>query len=151
MTQNGMRSFYGPYKSPKFRLGDKMPCEHRGREVVVGSISEANIQWPVHEGRGPRSPILCGDLICAVKTESEIAVAFHWRVSVATVSNWRCGHCCASGQQRDDAPHGGLYPERLTPEAHAMSDEAKRTPEFAPRFGLPRWGAAAPQLCGGSA
>ena len=80
---------YGPYVPPKCQVGDKLRCEHRDREVTVGAISDTPIRWPCAWGRGPRSPILCGELIRAVRLESAIAVAHHWGVNRATVSLWR--------------------------------------------------------------
>ena len=35
---------YGPYLPPKCRIGDKLPCEYRGREVKVKRITDAPIQ-----------------------------------------------------------------------------------------------------------
>ncbi len=40
-------------------------------------------------GPGPQGPVVCGSLIFAVRSESEIAVAYHWGVSTATVKKWR--------------------------------------------------------------
>ena len=61
---------YGPYKSPKFKVGDMLSCEYRGRELKVRGLTDARIPWPATR-RGPRaSPILCGDLIRAVERES---------------------------------------------------------------------------------
>ena len=42
---------------------------------------------------GLHSRIVCGDLIRAVQTESEIAVAHHWGVTPNTVSRWRQALC----------------------------------------------------------
>jgi hypothetical protein len=82
---------YGPYLPPKCRIGDKLPCEYRGREVKVRAITNAPIQWPATRG-GPRaSPILCGDLIRAVGVESEIAVAHHWGVNDSTADQGAMG------------------------------------------------------------
>jgi hypothetical protein len=80
---------YGPYVAPKCSIGDKLPCEYRGREVTVKGITEAPIQWPSTRRNGNLSPILCGDLIRAVRTESETAVAHHWGVRYPTVWKWR--------------------------------------------------------------
>jgi hypothetical protein len=80
---------YGPYLPPKCRIGDTLPCEYRGREVKVRRITDAPIQWPAAFGGSRASPILCGDLIRAVKRESEIAVAHHWGVSHVLVWRWR--------------------------------------------------------------
>lgn len=37
---------YGPYVPPQCRLGDKLRCEYRGREVTVKGMIDAPIQWP---------------------------------------------------------------------------------------------------------
>src|SRR5438105_294244 len=106
---------HGPYMTPRCRVGDKLPCEHRGREVTVGGITDAPIPWPFG-GKGPQSPILCGDLIRAVQFESAIAVAHHWGVDKKTVRNWRR----ALGVPRTNEGTRRLFvdytPERLTPE-----------------------------------
>src|SRR3954463_12796269 len=79
------RLLYGPYVAPKCRVGDTLPCEYRGREVAVGGMTDGRVQWPRARGPGRRAPILCGDVIRAVRSESEIAVAHHWGVCTATV------------------------------------------------------------------
>jgi transposase-like protein len=80
---------FGPYRTPRCRIGTTLECEARGRTVVVAGISDAAIQWPYAKRRGNRSLILCGDLIKAVALESETAVAHHWGVSASTVYTWR--------------------------------------------------------------
>ncbi len=71
---------YGPYRVPKCELGDKLLCEHRDKEMTVKGMTDAPIQWP-SALRGKRSPIVCGDLVRAIRTESELAVAHQWGVS----------------------------------------------------------------------
>jgi len=63
-------------------------CELRGT-VKVGGYSDAPIPWPSALRTGYRSLILCGDLVRAVKLESEQAIAYHWQVSKSTVTKWR--------------------------------------------------------------
>jgi hypothetical protein len=80
---------YGPYLPPNCRLGDKLLCEYRDREVTFKAMTDALIQWPSATGGNLRSPIVCGDLVRAIRTESEMAVAHHWGVRYQTVWKWR--------------------------------------------------------------
>jgi hypothetical protein len=66
---------FGPYHPPRYRVGDKLACEYRGREVVVGGITGAPDQRPYVKKPGRHSCVVCGDLIRAARTESEVAVA----------------------------------------------------------------------------
>ncbi len=72
---------YGPYVPPQTAVGDKLLCEYRGHEVTVLGISEVPIPWPSMRRGGNQSPILCGDLVRAVRVESEQAVAYHYAVA----------------------------------------------------------------------
>jgi hypothetical protein len=61
-------------------------------EVRVAGLTDARIPWPYvprSGGNGFRSLILCGDLVKAVRRESETAVAYWWGVSAQTVWKWR--------------------------------------------------------------
>lgn len=80
---------YGPYAPPNCRVGDKLLCEYRDREVTIGGITDGRVPWPCARGPAPQGPILCGSLILAVRSESENAVAYHWGVSTTTVKKWR--------------------------------------------------------------
>jgi len=121
---------YGPYVPPKCRVGDTLPCAYRGREVKVRCMTDAAVQWPATRRGLKASPIVCGDLIRAVRVESEIAVAYHWGVGANTVWTWRRAlevPRMTSGTRRlviDNAA------ETLTPEVRAMADEAKHSPGF---------------------
>jgi hypothetical protein len=53
----------------------------------VSGYSDGPIPWPIKWKT--RSLILCGDLVRAVRQESELAVAKHWDVCTQTVSKWR--------------------------------------------------------------
>src|SRR6266700_2528761 len=82
---------FGPYRMPRCKIGRWLTCRRRGKVRVVG-ISDALITWPMtrpERGGGHLSLILCGDLVRAVQSESEVAVAHHWRVSKLTVWAWR--------------------------------------------------------------
>ncbi len=75
----------GPYRAPQPRADGCLRCAIRGWTKVDG-YTEAHIPWPAKWGR---SPILCGDLIRAVRREAKATVAYHWGVSVITVYKWR--------------------------------------------------------------
>src|SRR5579871_4825707 len=80
---------HGPYRMPRCRVGSRLRCEVRA-EVIVCGISDAPIPWPPPRGkRGRRFLIVCGGLAKAVRTESEIAVAYWWGVTPQTVWRWR--------------------------------------------------------------
>ena len=120
---------YGPNLPPKFRIGDTLPCERRGREVRVCRITDALIQWPASRGGPLASPILCGDLICAVQRESAMAVAHHWGVLPNTVGRWR------KALGVEPMTHGSrrlrieYAVETLTPDVRAAAKEAMHSPE----------------------
>lgn len=80
---------HGPYSPPAVRPGDTVTCEYRDRDVVVGEMSGGPIPWPTARKRGRTGPILCGDLVRAVRTESEVAVAHWWGVGRELVYRWR--------------------------------------------------------------
>ena len=119
---------YGPYLVPKCALGDKLPCEYRGQEVTVKGMSDAPIQWPCTRRNRNASPILCGDLIRAVRTESEQAVAYHWGVNLNVVWRWRralnVGRM-TNGSRRLRIEYAV---ETLTPEVRAKGREAMHSP-----------------------
>jgi hypothetical protein len=86
--QDRLRLLYGPYYPPRTRRGAHLFCELRGT-IRVGGYSDAPIPWPYAWRTGYRSLLLCGDLVRAVRLESEQAVAHHWKVSRHTVGKWR--------------------------------------------------------------
>jgi hypothetical protein len=83
------RLLYGPYSPPVCRVGGMLECEALGREVIVGGMHDSPIPWPYRRKKGRHSLILCGDLVRAVRVESEKAVVHHWGVSPTTVYLWR--------------------------------------------------------------
>ena len=49
----------GKYKTPRFRIGQKVRCEVRGKVVITG-MTEAPIPWPIAKGgRGRHSLVVC--------------------------------------------------------------------------------------------
>ena len=77
----------GPYRPPRCRLGDLLYCDRSG-EVVVSGFTD-RLRWPYTLRYGQVSPILCGDLVRAVRIESAKAVAYWWGVSRQLVFRWR--------------------------------------------------------------
>ena len=45
------RLLFGPYHSPKCRVGSSLDCEARGRTVVIGGITDATIRGPLRRRR----------------------------------------------------------------------------------------------------
>ena len=81
---------FGPYSIPSgYGIGDTISCAYRGRDVLIGGITDAPVQWISIRKTGKPFVILCGDLIRAVQTESEVAVAHNWGVDKETVRKWR--------------------------------------------------------------
>src|SRR6185295_9778239 len=66
----------GPYAPPLTAIGGWLKCELRG-ELQVGGYTNALIPWPVAVGHA-KQRIVCGDLLRALKTESLVAVCFHF-------------------------------------------------------------------------
>jgi len=77
----------GPYLPPLVAIGGWLKCELRG-ELQVGGYTNAFIPWPVAVGHA-KQLIVCGDLVKALKTESRLAVSFHFGISRALVSEYR--------------------------------------------------------------
>ena len=80
---------HGPYETPVFRYGERVLCEYMDREVEISGLSSGRIQWPTSKRRGGYPIVVCGRLADAVRTESEIAIAYWWGVSKTTVYKWR--------------------------------------------------------------
>ena len=77
LEQERVKLLFGPYRTPKCKVGRRLRCVVHGKVAVAG-LSDAPIQWPYVPqpgGNGYRSLILCGDLVRAVRGESETAVA----------------------------------------------------------------------------
>src|SRR5262249_19123208 len=82
---------FGPYRTPRVRIGEVLSCEYRDGDVIVVGYSDAPIPWPLgrRRGRGNKGVIVFGDLVEAVMRESLLAVAHHWGVTGQTVTLWR--------------------------------------------------------------
>ena len=80
------RLHFGPYRTPRFRIGQRVEDERRGTVKVV-ALSDGRIMWPI--GTGGRSLVLYGALARAVRRESSLAVQYWWGVTGRIVTKWR--------------------------------------------------------------
>jgi hypothetical protein len=131
-----VKLLYGPYRPPRCKLGQKLSCEYRDRELKVKGMTDALVQWPASRtGRGS-SPIVCGDLVRAIRTESVMAVAHHWGVNANTVSKWRQAlgvSPMTNGTRRLRIAWTG---ELFTPEFRAKGREAMRRPDVRAKLSI---------------
>src|SRR5271157_577346 len=80
---------FGPYAAPRISAGREIQCEIRGLVTVEDWRDCGPIMWPRCRAGTRYAMILAGDLVRAVKTESEADVAELWGMSVWTVGRWR--------------------------------------------------------------
>ena len=83
-----VRLLFGPYRTPRCRVGRRVRCLARGA-VTVHALTDAPIPWPVGKRGRARALIVCGRLVEAVEREAEQAVAHWWGVTPQTVWKWR--------------------------------------------------------------
>jgi hypothetical protein len=90
MVPDSRQLQFGPYRTPRFKYGQKVLCEARG-EVKIVRPSSGRIPWPMgtNGNLGQLSLLLYGDLARAVRQETNAAVCHHWGVSRFSVSKWR--------------------------------------------------------------
>jgi hypothetical protein len=118
---------YGPYRTPRFRLGSVRFCEVRGEVTIVG-ITDARIQWPVGKRNRAKSLVIFGALARAVRRESATAVCYWWGVTPQTVTKWRKAlgvGPVTDGTRRLKQDNGRSF----TPEHIARLVAAANTPE----------------------
>jgi hypothetical protein len=84
--------------------------------VKVRGIGDAPIPWPSTRRTGRLSPIVCGELVDAVKVESVHAVAHHWGVRRELVWKWRKALGVAAWNEGSRRLHALTQPERWDPE-----------------------------------
>lgn len=132
----------GPYHPPACQICDWLDDAIDGR-VQVGGWTDAPIPWPRRKKTGRHSPILCGDLVLAVQTESVEAVAHHWGVGPTTVWKWRK----ALGVDRITYGTRKLLQERtgVPPEAAALGRQKALTPEVRAKMSETKRGRPAPE------
>ncbi len=75
---------FGPYRTPRFKIGAVVTDELRGEVKIIG-LSDAPIPWPLSFHWRARSVVVYGALVRAIRSESAQAVAHWWGISVGTV------------------------------------------------------------------
>jgi hypothetical protein len=79
----------GTYRTPRFRVGQRVRCLVRG-EVKITGMTDAPIPWPIGKGgRGRHSLVVYKGLARAVRRESEQAICHWFGVRTTTVWKWR--------------------------------------------------------------
>ena len=79
---------FGPYRTPRYRLGQVVNCSARGQVTIVGT-SRGKIPWPVGKTHRAKSLVLFNDLERAVRREAAIAIMHWWGVCPSAVNKWR--------------------------------------------------------------
>jgi hypothetical protein len=134
---------YGPYASPRFRLGSTVADSVRG-DVVIVALSDTRIPWPLGRvnGNSNRALILCGDLARAVRRESAQAIASWWGMTAQTVSKWRKALGVVGptdGERELRAELGRRNWKRVGPKLMSKSQDPKRRAKIvAAKIGKPR-------------
>src|SRR5947209_6986859 len=134
----------GPYAAPACRVGRKLYCRRARDRVTVDGLTDAPIIWPFTRRSGPRSLILCGDLVRAVRSESERAVAAHWGVSSKTVWVWRRSLGVKQFTRGTRQLIRDTIPEKVDLARLAEARVASRTPEARARMSAARKGRRLP-------
>jgi hypothetical protein len=136
---------FGPYRMPRFKIGQRVECQARGEVRVVG-ISDAPTQWPLGALRGGKSPVLYGSLVRAVKHEAACDIMEAWGVGHVTIALWRkalgVGRSTAGSRQRAKAFHATPAGKRARkPMLAKASDPIRREKIADARRGKkrPRW------------
>jgi hypothetical protein len=103
---------FGPYRPPhRSRPGNQLRCRVHGW-VEVGGISDTPVPWPYRRAKGRHSPILCRDLVRAVRQEANVVVCHLFGVTPLTVTQWRAAlgikHKSPGTSERKAAPRRGV-------------------------------------------
>ncbi len=134
----------GPYAAPACRVGRKLYCRWRRRWVSVEGLTDAPVMWPFTQRSGPRSLILCGDLVRAVRDESVAAVAAHWGVGRETVWRWRRALGVNEYNRGTRQLIRDTIPEKVDLARLAEARVASRTPEARAKMSATRKGRKLP-------
>jgi len=82
------RLHFGPYATPRFRIGQHVEDLRRGTVRIVG-LSDGPIQWPIGQTQRAKSLVLYQGLARAVQREAAAAVMHWWGVKASAVNKWR--------------------------------------------------------------
>ena len=118
------RLLFGPYGTPRVRIGRTLTCEVRDTDVIVIGYSGAPIPWPIGQrrGRGARALVVYGGLADAVRRESNQAVAHWFGVTPQTVTKWRK---CLTVSRANESTHRLHHDPALEPGVAAGRAKAR--------------------------
>ena len=78
----------GPYKTPRFRLGQTVIDAIRGPVTIIG-MTDGRIPWPIGKTKRAKTLVMFRGLAKALRAESATAICHWWGVTGQTVSKWR--------------------------------------------------------------
>ncbi len=87
-TPKHLQFRFGPYATPKVRVGSQVQCCWRGTVAVVG-LSDSRLPWPIGRRGANYALIIYCDLAKAIKLESSQAICHWFGVTTQTVRKWR--------------------------------------------------------------
>lgn len=136
---------FGPYRTPRFRMGAMSQDARRGEVQIVG-LSDARIPWPIGKQGRAKALVLNGALVRAVRRESHQAICHWFGVGASTVWIWRktLGVRQTEGTHRLRVQFGKSDAfKQVRAAAHEQSrdpklDQARRTKIAVARKGKPR-------------
>jgi hypothetical protein len=133
------RLHFGPYRTPRFRIGQRVEDERRGLVRIV-ELSDGRIPWPVGYGPGGRSLVLYRGLARAVQRETSAAVMHWFGVGPCTVWRWRLalGVRNNEGDFRLKAANGKKNKRAIQAMTVAVQNPAVRAKIAAARRGKPQ-------------
>lgn len=78
----------GPYKTPRFRIGQIVVDQIRGEVTIVG-VTDGRIPWPIGKTKRAKTLVMFRGLAKALRAESATAICHWWGVTEQTVTKWR--------------------------------------------------------------
>ena len=131
---------FGPYRTPRCRVGHFLKCAVRGKVRVAG-LTAAPVPWPLAKSGKHLVPVVCGGLLRALRRESVQAVK-HW-FGISTWNAWRLRKALGFPRANEGtaALMRDLMPELIGEEGQAKMHAAS-TPPSGPRRSPRRSGAS---------
>jgi len=123
-----LRLLFGPYKTPRCRMGQVVRCQVRGKVTICG-LTDAPIPWPIGKRGRARMLVIYKDLAKAVRRESEIAVAHWWGITAQSVWKWRRGLGVPATTRGTSRLRREYFEEDWAQEAREKAQAKARDPE----------------------
>ena len=67
----------GPYKTPRFRIGQTVVDASRGEVTIVG-VTDGRIPWPIGKTKRAKTLVMFRGLANALRNESNTAICHWW-------------------------------------------------------------------------